>query len=353
MASSPAGPLLNWYDAHRRDLPWRFTRDPYRIWLSEIMLQQTRAETVRAYYSRFLDLFPTVEALAGAPQEQVLKAWEGLGYYSRARNLHRAAQAVVQEHGGRFPDSVEGLLKLPGVGPYTAGAIASIAFGRPAPAVDGNVYRVASRYFGVRRDIGDPAAQREIRALVQAALPQDRPGDFNQAVMDLGSALCIPLRPRCDQCPLSDSCDAYAEGDADVLPIHEKKSPPRRVEVAVCLAVWEGRVLVMPRAQRMLGGLYVFWLATDVSDAQTARETLEEAGFPCRFVESLGEARHVFTHRVWEMHLMHFALTGAPDAQAMERLGARMAALEDLDALPFPTAMRAALEAAQGLLRRR
>ena len=148
--------LLDWYGSAKRDLPWRHTQDPYRIWLSEIMLQQTRVETVRAYYRRFLELFPNLEALAAAPQEQVLKAWEGLGYYSRARNLQKAAQSVVNNHSGRFPDTYEGLLSLPGVGPYTAGAIASIAFGRRVPAIDGNVYRVASRFYGVREDVGSP-----------------------------------------------------------------------------------------------------------------------------------------------------------------------------------------------------
>lgn len=179
-------PLLAWYDGVRRDLPWRHTRDPYRIWLSEIMLQQTRTETVKAYYARFLTLFPTVADLARASQEQVLKAWEGLGYYSRARNLQKAAQAVIEAHGGAFPASYEGLLSLPGVGPYTAGAVGSIAFGLRVPAVDGNVYRVASRFYGVREDVGRPDVQRRIRERVTADIPAERPGDYNQALMELG-----------------------------------------------------------------------------------------------------------------------------------------------------------------------
>src|SRR5699024_2231009 len=182
-------PLLAWYDAVRRDLPWRRTCDPYRIWLSEIMLQQTRTETVKSYYNRFLALFPTVADLAHAPQEQVLKVWEGLGYYSRARNLQKAAQVIMSVHGGAFPASYEGLLSLPGVGPYTAGAIGSIAFGLRIPAVDGNVYRVASRFYGIREDVGRPVVQRRIRDLVTADIPADRPGDYNQALMELGATL--------------------------------------------------------------------------------------------------------------------------------------------------------------------
>ena len=210
-------PLLAWYDAVRRDLPWRHTRDPYRIWLSEIMLQQTRTETVKAYYARFLTLFPTVADLARAPQEQVLKAWEGLGYYSRARNLQKAAQAVMESHGGAFPASYEGILSLPGVGPYTAGAVGSIAFGLRVPAVDGNVYRVASRFYGVREDVGRPDVQRRIRERVTADLPAERPGDYNQALMELGATLCHPGEPDCASCPWHDLCDAAGEGDAALL----------------------------------------------------------------------------------------------------------------------------------------
>ncbi len=344
--------LLAWYDAVRRDLPWRHTRDPYRIWLSEIMLQQTRTETVKAYYERFLTLFPTVADLAHAPQEQVLKAWEGLGYYSRARNLQKAAQVVTDVYGGAFPASYEGLLSLPGVGAYTAGAVGSIAFGLQVPAVDGNVYRVASRFYGVREDVGRPDVQRRIRERVTADIPADRPGDYNQALMELGATLCHPGEPDCDACPWRDLCSAAREGDAALLPVHEKKRPPRRVDVAVCLLARNRRVLVTRRGERMLGGLYVFWLLEDETHPERAEALLREAGLPCRFMEEVGQARHVFTHRVWEMQLWHFVLDEDPSPAVLDACGGRMVTREELDALPLPTAMRAAAQAAQALLQR-
>lgn len=342
--------LLAWYDAVRRDLPWRHTRDPYRIWLSEIMLQQTRTETVKAYYERFLTLFPTVADLAHAPQEQVLKAWEGLGYYSRARNLQKAAQVVTDVYGGAFPASYEGLLSLPGVGAYTAGAVGSIAFGLQVPAVDGNVYRVASRFYGVREDVGRPDVQRRIRELVTADLPPQRPGDYNQALMELGATLCRPGEPGCDGCPWRDLCDAGREGDAAILPVHEKKRPPRRVDVGVCLLTHAGRVLVTRRGERMLGGLYVFYLLEDETEPRRAETLLREAGFSCRFAGGLGQARHVFTHRVWEMQLWYFVLDDAPSPALLEACGGRMVTREELDALPLPTAMRAAAQAVRRLI---
>lgn len=343
-------PLLAWYDGVRRDLPWRHTRDPYRIWLSEIMLQQTRTETVKAYYARFLTLFPTVADLARAPQEQVLKAWEGLGYYSRVRNLQKAAQVIVSTYGGDFPTSYEGLLSLPGVGPYTAGAVGSIAFGLRVPAVDGNVYRVASRFYGVREDVGRPDVQRRIRDQVGADLPADRPGDYNQALMELGATLCHPGEPDCDACPWRGLCDAAREGDAALLPVHEKKRPPRRVDVAVCLLTRDRRVLVTRRGERMLGGLYVFWLLEDETQPERAGALMREAGLPCRFAGSLGQARHVFTHRVWEMQLWHFVLDEDPSPVVLDACGGRMVTREELCVLPLPTAMRAAAQAAETLL---
>ena len=219
--------LLQWYDRVKRDLPWRRSGDPYCIWLSEIMLQQTRVETVKGYYARFLERCPTVQALAQAPEETVLKLWEGLGYYSRARNLHKAAKAIVNEHGGVFPATYEEILKLPGIGPYTAGAIASIAFGQPVPAVDGNVIRVTSRLCGIRENVGVPSVRRKLEEEAAALVPKKRPGDFNQAMMDLGATVCVPGTPSCERCPLRTLCDAYAAGDAEDLPVLPRKSPPK------------------------------------------------------------------------------------------------------------------------------
>ena len=335
--------LLEWYDQFRRDLPWRRSTNPYHIWLSEIMLQQTRVETVKGYYARFLTLFPTVQALAEAPEETVLKAWEGLGYYSRARNLQKAAQVIVEKHGGVFPSAYEDILALPGIGPYTAGAIGSIAFGLRVPAVDGNVYRVASRFFGVREDVGIPRVQKEIAALVKESIPHNRPGDYNQALMELGATLCSPGTPSCDLCPWNALCDACEEGDAASLPIHEKKKPPKSVEVAVCLLTHEDSVYVTRREERMLKGLYVFHLIEEETRPEQVQQLLGENGFACRLVQTLGEAKHVFTHRVWNMSILHFELESLPE-------NGQMVKLEELDQLPFPTALKAAVKEARTLL---
>lgn len=342
--------LLTWYDHAKRDLPWRQTHDPYRIWLSEIMLQQTRTETVKGYYARFLALFPTVQALAQAPEEQVLKAWEGLGYYSRARNLQKAAQVICAQHGGAFPSSYDEILALPGIGPYTAGAVGSIAFGLPVPAIDGNVYRVASRFFGVREDVGLPAVQKEIRRLVTGSIPPERAGDYNQALMELGATLCSPAAPNCDLCPWRDLCDACREGDQNVLPIHEKKRPPKQVDVAVCLLTCQHQILVSRRSERMLKGLYVFTLIEDENRPDTVGRLLHESGYDCRFVADLGQARHVFTHRVWNMQLMHFELATPPDEALLMQQEARFVSRDELAALPFPNAMKAAVRAAQTVI---
>ena len=342
--------LLSWYDDVKRDLPWRRTKNPYCIWLSEIMLQQTRVETVKGYYARFLEWFPTIEALAHAPEEQVLKAWEGLGYYSRARNLQKAAQVIVDQHGGVFPSIYEEILALPGVGPYTAGAIGSIAFGLRVPAVDGNVYRVASRFFGVREDVGIPKVQKLIREKVTMSIPADRPGDYNQALMELGATLCCPGTPRCDLCPWNERCDACLEGDADVLPVHEKKSPPKQIDMAVCLLAYEDSVYVARRSERMLNGLYVFWLVEEETEPEKVREMLLEEGVKARFVQEMGEAKHVFTHRVWNMHILHLELEEPLHEEMLAKKQAVMADREWLDRLPFPSAMSAAFEAAKKIL---
>ena len=349
--NTPAEALLHWYDENRRDLPWRHTADPYRIWLSEIMLQQTRVESVKGYYARFLEACPTVDALAAAPIEQVLKLWEGLGYYSRARNLHRAAQLIVDEYGGAFPTTYEEILKLPGIGAYTAGAVASIAFHQAAPAVDGNVYRVISRFLGIREDVGSPAVQKRFRQEVLALMPPDRPGDFNQALMELGATLCSPTSPRCEECPWQESCDAFDEGDMESLPIHEKKKPQKILPVAVCLLTFGKRVFVMKRTERLLNGLFVFALLERETSPERCGEHLRELGFDCAFRQKLGEARHVFTHRIWEMDILHFDLIAEPSQTLLERMGGRMVSLPELEALAMPAAIRTARARAEELLK--
>ncbi len=351
MSDKPSALLLKWYDAVKRDLPWRRTRDPYRIWLSEIMLQQTRVETVKGYYARFLDQCPTVEALAAAPEETVLKLWEGLGYYSRARNLHKAAKTIMNEWGGVFPTDYDSILRLSGIGPYTAGAIASIAFGQRVPAVDGNVYRVAARLFGVREDVGMPSVQKQIRQLVLESIPADRPGDYNQALMELGATLCSPQHPDCGNCPWQHLCEACREGDQDSLPIHEKKQPPKAVDMAVCLLTLDDRVLVMPRQEQMLKGLYVFWLTEEETEPGRVLELLKEDGLDCRFAGELGEARHVFTHRIWKMKLLHFTLQSPPEEAWLNQRQAQLATAGELSRLPLPTALKVARSKAMELCR--
>ena len=219
MPSNPpfSNALLQWYAVFRRDLPWRRTRDPYAVWLSEIILQQTRVVQGRAYWERFLERFPTVESLAEASEDEVLRLWEGLGYYSRARNLHAAARQIVAM--GGFPRTLEGIRALKGVGDYTAAAIGSIAFGLPAAVLDGNVYRVLARHFGLFTPIGTTAARKEFAALAQALLPEDAPADYNQALMDFGALQCVPARPDCPACPLAASCHAFRHGQVELLPV--------------------------------------------------------------------------------------------------------------------------------------
>jgi A/G-specific adenine glycosylase len=254
-----SGRLLAWYARHQRALPWRGSRDPYQIWVAEIMLQQTQVETVRPYYARWLRQFPTLANLAAAPLAAVLAAWEGLGYYSRARNLHRAAQVVMAEHGGRLPDTVAGLLALPGIGRYTAGAIASIAFNRDVAVLDGNVKRVLARVFDVRLDVKSPAGEKALWTLAEGLVPAGRAGDHNQALMDLGATLCTPRAPACRLCPVRALCAAFRLGVQHERPVRTARPPvPHRVQAAAVVGK-AGRVLLTQRpAGRLLGGLWAF-----------------------------------------------------------------------------------------------
>jgi A/G-specific adenine glycosylase len=300
--------LLRWYDANKRDLPWRRTRDPYAIWVSETMLQQTRVDTVIPYYERFLARFPDVEALATADTDDVLGEWAGLGYYSRARNLQRAAREVADSHGGRVPDDVDGLKGLPGIGRYTAGAIASIAFDRPAPIVDGNVARVFTRVLGIREDIQKPEVVRRLWDEAEALAAGARPGEVNQAVMELGALVCTPAEPRCLLCPLRRRCDAHQQGDAAALPIKEKKTKVKRVAAAAGWLVRRGKVLAVRRPpEGLLGGLWELpggdiELCEDPADGWS-RALRERVGLTVDRTEYVGAVDHVFTHRRLELHL--------------------------------------------------
>ncbi|MEM7743407.1 MAG: A/G-specific adenine glycosylase [Pseudomonadota bacterium] len=293
-----ASDLLDWYDRHARDLPWRVApadrargvvTDPYRVWLSEIMLQQTTVATVKAYFAKFTRLWPTVGALAAAPREDVLAEWAGLGYYARARNLHACAEAVVRDHDGIFPNDEKALRELPGVGPYTAAAIAAIAFDRPAAVMDGNVERVMARIFAVETEL--PDAKPELRELTAQMTPETRPGDYAQAVMDLGATICTPTSPACGICPWREPCAARAKGIADQLPRKKpKKTKPVRMGHAWVAMDGEGHVLTTTRPDKgLLGGM----LAVPTSEWSDDPDPVPP--FPADWRE-VGEVRHTFTH---------------------------------------------------------
>jgi A/G-specific adenine glycosylase len=319
--------LLAFFDASARDLPWRGTRDPYAIWVSEVMSQQTRIDTVIPYYERWMARFPDVAALADAPIDDVLKQWEGLGYYSRARNLHAAARLVRERHAGAVPRTCDALRDLPGVGEYTAGALASIAYGVPAPAVDGNARRVLARLL----DEPDPSPAR-LRDVAAALVPDDRPGDFNQAVMELGAQVCTPRAPRCGNCPLSDLCAARAAGTqlerprartASAVPVHEIAT--------VVLRAPDGRVLLVRRPDTgLLAGMWCF-PGTEVEPGQHAADAaaslaagLLRAGTPADRGRHIGEVRHAFSHR--HEHYACFLFDTGAECAAMLAAGAVSAA---------------------------
>ncbi|MGL4398086.1 MAG: A/G-specific adenine glycosylase [Hyphomicrobium sp.] len=292
--------LLAWYDAERRDLPWRYGRrqkpDAYRVWLSEIMLQQTTVKAVIPYFARFLDRFPTVADLAAAPLEEVLQLWAGLGYYSRARNLKKCADAVVRDFGGVFPDNEVALRTLPGIGPYTAAAIAAIAFGRKATPVDGNVERVVARLFAVRQPM--PTAKREIKMLAETLTPARRAGDFAQAMMDLGSEICSPKRPSCLMCPLQTDCAAHAHGLEEIIPIRlGKATRPVRHGFAFVALREDGRVLLRQRPEAgLLGGMLEVPSTPWDETLPVIKDALGAAPVMTDWWQVPGTVVHVFTH---------------------------------------------------------
>jgi A/G-specific adenine glycosylase len=339
--------LLAWYDRHRRDLPWRArpgeTPEPYRVWLSEIMLQQTTVRAVIPYFARFLDLFPTVEALAQAPSEAVMRAWAGLGYYSRARNLHACAQEVVARFGGRFPEEEAELRTLPGIGAYTAAAIAAIAFDRRATVVDGNVERVVARLHAVTDPL--PAAKPAIRELAEALTPARRPGDFAQAMMDLGATLCSPRSPACGLCPWRAPCLARAQGLAETLPrkLPKKEGVLRRGAAFVAIRS-DGAILVRTRPPKGLLGGMTEVPGTDWAADHEARDALHHAPLAAPWQALPGVVEHVFTHFPLALTVYRAELPGGTPAPA----GCRWVARQALAGEAFPTVMRKVLAHALG-----
>ena len=320
--------LLAWYDENKRDLPWRRSKNPYHIWVSEIMLQQTRVDTVIPYYERFLDWFPTVESLANAAEERLLKAWEGLGYYSRARPMQTAAQQIMSEFEGKFPSTYEGISSLKGIGPYTAGAISSIAFNLPQPAVDGNVMRVLARLFEVNHDIGNPSNRKIFQAMMEVLIDPDRPGDFNQALMDLGSDIEGPVNPRPEESPVKEFSAAYQHGTMDRYPIKAPKKKPIPIYLkALVVQNSQGQFLLEKNeSEKLLAGFWHFPLieVDDFSDqtqdldlfSQVAEPILQLGPSPKESFEQdydlevdwqdlrFEEVKHVFSHRKWHIQII-------------------------------------------------
>jgi len=349
--------LLAWYEVEARDLPWRSTCDPYAILVSEFMLQQTRVETVlrHGYYESFLKRFPTFDALAAASLDDVLKVWEGLGYYRRARNLHRAAQEVVTDHGGRLPESVEALRKLPGIGAYTAGAVASIVFGHDEPVLDGNVIRVLARLLRVG---GDPA-----KAVTRALLLEDatliasqgKAAAINQGLMDLGARVCLPKSPRCHECPLAGECDAHHRGEEVAYPEKPRQRKTPHIDV-VAGVIWSARpyepgsqlLIAQRREDDMLGGLWEF-PGGRVEEGESLEEALvrelrEELDIDVDVLSPLVEVKHAYTHFRMTMHVFHCRHMGG-DPQAIECAAWAWTNLEGLDAYALSTADRKAVAA--------
>ncbi|MBI4576314.1 MAG: A/G-specific adenine glycosylase [Planctomycetes bacterium] len=294
--------LVRWYRTHARDLPWRRTRDPYRIWVSEVMLQQTRVKAVVPYYGRFLERFPTLEALAGSSEEALMAVWQGLGYYGRARRLQEAAREVRARYGGRLPAEPEGLARLPGMGAYTAGAVASIAFGAEVPAVDGNVARVIARLHALEGPVGSAAERRAVAARAAALIPRGQAGALNQALMELGATVCLPRRPRCDLCPLGGDCRARALGATGRIPEPARRATPRRVPAAFAVVHRGGRLALARRAPRgLLAGLWLFPGLEGAGEPGPLEGHLRAAhGLDVRLEGPVLEFRHAFSHRRWE-----------------------------------------------------
>lgn len=352
MTEFPVAPLLDWYHKNKRDMPWRKTSDPYRIWISEIMLQQTRVDTVIPYYRRFLEAFPTVQDLANADQQKVLKLWEGLGYYSRARNMHQAAMEVQNERNGTVPDSYDELLKLKGIGPYTAAAISSIAFREKQAVVDGNVIRVMSRFYGIEDDVRRTAVKNQIQELTDEIIPREQPGEFNQAVMELGALVCTPRNPLCDSCPLSTACTAYNSARTETIPYKSKKKKIPHHQIGVGMVTdGNGRLLIALRPDdAMLGGLWEFpggkkKQGESLTDT-VQRELQEELGVTVQVNDKFMKLKHAYSHFKITLHAYWCVITsGTPEPISSN--GLKWVTLDEISEFPFPKANKVLIEKLQ------
>ena len=337
--------ILAWYDRTKRDLPWRDVDDPYKVWVSEIMLQQTRVDQATPYYHRFIEHFPTVYDLAAADQQEVLKLWEGLGYYSRARNFHHAAKQVVADFDGKLPDSLDEILELKGIGPYTAAAILSIAFQKQHAVVDGNVIRVLARHIGLEDDVRKGATKREIQETADDLIDEERPGDFNQAVMELGATVCTPHNPNCDECPVSIDCLANQMVKTDVIPYKSpaKKRPHHHIGVGI-VKDDDGRVLIALRPDdAMLGGLWEFPGGKREEGEEikqtVVRELKEELGIEVEPISFFMKLDHAYSHFTITLHAYLCShLSGTPRPKESQQV--KWVSISELEEYPFPKANR-------------
>jgi len=339
--------LISWFKAEQRDLPWRNDQDPYKVWVSEIMLQQTRVDTVIPYFKRFIEWFPTIEDLAEANEDKVLKAWEGLGYYSRVRNLQSAVKEVKEKYNGKVPNSPKEIAELKGVGPYTAGAILSIAYGIPEPAVDGNVMRVLSRILSIWEDIAKPSSRKIFETAVRQLISHDEPSAFNQALMELGALICTPTSPSCLLCPVREHCHAYHEGVQNELPIKTKKTKVRNVQLSACILLDKsGKILIHKRPETgLLANLWEFPNIEIHHPLQSERVHLEKLfneslDLKIELEKIIGQIEHVFSHLIWNINVY----VGKINSFVQETKDWKLVTMEEMDQYALPVSYQKMLK---------
>ena len=295
--------IIQWYQKNKRELPWREEKNPYHVWLSEIMLQQTRIEAVKQYYKRFLKQLPTIQDLAEVEEEKLLKLWEGLGYYNRARNLKKAAQQIQEKYNGQMPRHYQELIELPGIGEYTAGAISSIAYDEPIPAVDGNVLRVVSRLIGSKKDILDNKTKKEFTQKLKEIMPEKQAGDFNEGLMELGEVICVPNgEPLCQKCPLKESCIAKKENLTDLIPVRNQKIKRKKEQKTVFVLEFENKIAIRKREKtRLLANMYEFPNVNHKVTKKEISDVLQKWSLIGNYVEKIGTHYHIFSHIEWDM----------------------------------------------------
>lgn len=328
--------LITWYQQNHRDFPWRQNEDPYKIWISEIMLQQTTTEVVIPYFNRFIQTFPDIKHLANASLEEVYKQWEGLGYYRRAKHIHETAQIIVNQYNSIFPRTYEEIIALKGIGPYTAGAICSIAYHQPTPAIDGNVLRIMSRLYLLKDNIAVGKTQKKITALVQDLLIGYDSSAFNQGLMDLGATICRPLHPQCEKCPISRFCKAYKQNQQMVLPINIKNIKHKEIHYITGIITYQDQFLLIQNPAGLLENLYGMIQYDLESPYRFVEEFEQQYQIPISIVSHIGDVKHVFTHRTWQMHVYHFILNQPIDG---------LYSLDEIANLPVSTAHLKVLKA--------